>query len=297
MVGKNLINHSSAKKYSILKPNSQELNLLSKENILSWIKRYKIDTVIHCAGLVGGIQANINNPNEFLFQNLQMGINLVDACFKTGIKNIINLGSSCMYPKNINHSIDESQLLSGKLEQTNEGYAIAKISVAKYCELISNKNKVFNYKTLIPCNIYGKYDDFSVDGSHMIPGVITRMFRAKQEQKKIIEIWGDGTARREFMYAEDLADGIWFCVKNIQVIPSLLNIGIGKDFSIIEYYKEIAKSIGYDGEFIFDTSKPIGMKKKLIDSTKINKLGWKPKFSLSEGITKTYNYYIEGIKS
>lgn len=295
MVGKNLINHNKAKEFSISVPNSKQINLLDKSNILTWLAKNPTDLIIHCAGLVGGIQANINNQSGFLFNNLQMGINLIDAAYKSGIRNFINLGSSCIYPKNIANEIDESMLLSGKLEETNEGYAIAKISVAKYCQFLSDKE--FNYKTIIPCNIYGKYDDFSETGSHMIPGVIARMHKAKINNENYIQIWGDGTARREFMYAEDLADAIWFCVKNIKQIPKFINVGIGEDFSIRDYYQTISQIVGFKGEFNFDRTKPVGMKRKLISSKKINQLGWIPKFSLNKGISCTYNYYTKEIQN
>ena len=295
MVGKNLINHNNAKEFSISAPSSKEINLLDKSKILNWLAKNPTDLIIHCAGLVGGIQANINNQSGFLFNNLQMGINLIDAAYKSGIRNFINLGSSCIYPKNISNEIDESMLLSGKLEETNEGYAIAKISVAKYCQFLSDKE--FNYKTIIPCNIYGKYDDFSETGSHMIPGVIARMHKAKINNENYIEIWGDGKARREFMYAEDLADAIWFCVKNIKQIPKFINVGIGEDFSIKDYYQTISQIVGFKGEFKFNRTKPVGMKRKLISSKKINQLGWMPKFSLNKGISCTYNYYTKEIQN
>ena len=295
MVGKNLIIHHNAKEFSISVPSSKEINLLDKSLILNWLAKNPTDLIIHCAGLVGGIQANINNQSGFLFNNIQMGINLIDAAYKSGIKNFINLGSSCIYPKNISNEIDESMLLSGKLEETNEGYAIAKIAVAKYCQFLSDKE--FNYKTIIPCNIYGKYDDFSEKGSHMIPGVISRIHNAKVMKEDYVEIWGDGSARREFMYAEDLADAIWFCVKNIKQIPKFINVGIGEDFSIRDYYQTIAEIVGYKGEFKFDRTKPVGMKRKLISSKKIYQLGWMPKFSLKKGILCTYNYYTKEIQN
>ena len=295
MVGKNLINHHNAKEFIISVPSSKEINLLDKSLILNWLAKNPTDLIIHCAGLVGGIQANINNQSGFLFNNIQMGINLIDAAYKSGIRNFINLGSSCIYPKNISNEIDESMLLSGKLEETNEGYAIAKIAVAKYCQFLSDKD--LNYKTIIPCNIYGKYDDFSEKGSHMIPGVIARIHNAKIKEEDFIEIWGDGTARREFMYAEDLADAIWFCVKNIKQIPKFINVGIGEDFSIRDYYQTIAEIVGFKGEFKFDRTKPVGMKRKLISSKIINQLGWIPKFSLKKGISCTYNFYTKEIQN
>ncbi|EBS8155790.1 NAD-dependent epimerase/dehydratase family protein, partial [Salmonella enterica subsp. enterica serovar Adelaide] len=206
MVGKNILEHASAKDYEILTPTSSDLNLLVIDEIEKFMLANKPECIIHAAGLVGGIHANINRPFDFLANNLLMGLNLVTIAKKLGIKKFLNLGSSCMYPRNFEEAIPEKALLTGELEETNEGYAIAKVAVAKACEYISRENSNYYYKTIIPCNLYGKYDKFGDDSSHMIPAVIKKIHHAKANNIPEIEIWGDGNSRREFMYAEDLAD-------------------------------------------------------------------------------------------
>ena len=291
MVGKNLINYLKDKNYSIISPERKDLNLLEPESVIKFVKKNKPNAIIHCAGLVGGIQANIKNPYSFLFINTQIGFNLINASVKNGIKKFINLGSSCMYPKNINGFLEEEMILSGLLEPTNEGYAISKIATAKLCEFVEKQYNI-NYKTIIPCNLYGKYDKFQPDNSHMIPAVIRKLHLAKLGKEKPI-IWGDGKARREFMYAEDLADFIEWSLRNYDLLDNMTNVGLGYDYSILEYYKKIANVVGYNGDFVFDSSKPQGMQNKLCSVKKQDKLGWSPKHSLTEGLKKTYKFYLE----
>ena len=292
MVGRNLVSYlRKNSQVEIFAPNSQELNLLDYSKTESFIKRIKPDAVIHCAGLVGGIQTNIEKPYSFLFSNTLMGLNLVNACVNQRIRKVINLGSSCMYPKDQTSNLNEEDILTGPLEPTNEGYAIAKITVSKLCEYAKREYKL-DYKTIIPCNLYGKYDKFDTKKSHMIPAVIHKLHRAKTS-KKIPTIWGDGGARREFMYVEDLVDFISYALKNYNKIEHIMNVGLGYDFSIKEYYDAIAEVVGYNGDFEYDLTKPSGMKRKLCDVTKQKKIGWKPKNSLTEGLQKTYQYYLD----
>tara|TARA_X000000950_G_scaffold36548_1_gene39059 strand:- start:15632 stop:16552 length:921 start_codon:yes stop_codon:yes gene_type:complete len=295
MVGKNVFEHLSKNTtYILFKPSRLELDLLKYDQVLRFLKRNKIESIIHCAGLVGGIQANILRPYSFLVENIEMGLNLVQAAIELKIPKLINLGSSCMYPKNITESISEEQILTGKLEPTNEGYALAKIIIAKMCEY-SNRQFLSNYKTIVPCNLYGKYDSFEPEKSHMIPAAIRKIVLAKKNQDKV-EIWGDGTVRREFMYVEDLADFIVFALKNYSKIESLTNVGLGYDFSILDYYKKICEVIGYNAKFRFNINKPVGMRRKLCSVSKIESLGWKASHSLEEGLQKTYKYYEENYK-
>jgi len=197
-----------------------------------------------------------------------------------------------MYPRNSEIPLSEDQILTGELEPTNEGYALAKISTTKLCEFINKEDSSLSYKTVIPCNLYGKYDNFNKNSSHMIPGVISKIHRAKINNFQSVDIWGDGLSRREFMYTADFADFIYFAIKNFDKMPQNINVGIGEDFSINEYYKIIADVIGFKGKFKNDLSKPIGMKKKLIDNKKLKKFGWSHKTSLKIGIKETYNYFI-----
>ena len=293
MVGRNIIDHIEAKNYTILSPKSSDLNLLNYNETKNFITNNKPDIIIHTAGVVGGIDANINNPVKFLVENTQMGINILTASKEMKIKSLINLSSSCMYPRNSNNPLSEEKILSGELEPTNEGYALAKIGTTKLCEYINSEDNSFLYKTIIPCNLYGKYDNFDNNSSHMIPAVIKKIHEAKKNKLKFVDIWGDGLARREFMYASDLADFIYFAIKSFNEMPQNINVGIGKDHSINEYYNKIANIIGFKGEFKNDLSKPIGMKKKLISIQKLKEFGWKHKTSIEDGIKKTYEYYLK----
>jgi len=292
MVGRNIIDHIQAKNYKILSPKSSDLNLLNYNDITNFISKNKPDIIIHTAGVVGGIEANINNPVKFLVENTQMGINILTASKEMKIKNFINLSSSCMYPRNSNNPLSEEQILSGELEPTNEGYALAKISTTKLCEYINIEDNYFLYKTIIPCNLYGRYDNFNNKSSHMIPAAIKKIHEAKKNNLQFVDIWGEGLARREFMYASDLADFIFFAIKNFNKMPQNINVGIGKDYSINDYYNKIANIIGFKGKFKNDLSKPIGMKKKLISNQKLKKFGWQYKTSLEDGIKQTYQYFL-----
>ena len=292
MVGLNLINYKSASSYNILSPSSSELDLTSFFDLNEYLQKNKPDFIIHCAGLVGGIQDNINRPYHFFSQNIKMGQNLIWAAVENDIDKLINLGSSCMYPKNRNEALRESEILSGPLEPTNEGYAIAKIAIAKLCEY-TNAQFGKQYKTIIPCNLYGKWDKFDPKKSHMIPAVIDKIHKAKVNDEKFVEIWGDGSARREFMYAEDLADFIWYCVDNFNKLDLYTNVGLGYDYSIKEYYEIIADVVGYNNEFNLNLDKPSGMSRKLCSVEKQDNLGWKPKFSIKDGIKNTYEYYLK----
>lgn len=290
MVGRNLIEHLH-EKYEILSPSSKRLNLLELDNVKEYLDSENPNAIVHCAGLVGGIQANKKSPFSFFYNNLEMGKNLIDAAHKIKIPILINLGSSCMYPKDRNHELQEDDILTGSLEPTNEGYALAKISVAKMCEFLAKEKEVF-YKTIIPCNLYGKWDKFDPDKSHMVPSVIRKLHLAKLKNEKAV-IWGDGTARREFMYAKDLADFISLAIIKYDKLDSYTNVGLGYDYSINEYYTKAAEVIGFDKGFEYDLTKPTGMKKKLCSVKKQTELGWKPKYDLKLGLEETYNFFIE----
>ncbi|MDA7486180.1 NAD-dependent epimerase/dehydratase family protein [Candidatus Pelagibacter ubique] len=293
MVGSNIIDHEYSTKYKILSPSSSDLNLLNYQNTENYIAFNKPEFVIHAAGIVGGIEENMRYPVKFLFNNMQMGLNILMASKTKKIKKFINLGSSCMYPKNVENPIPEDLILKGELEPTNEGYAIAKSASSRLCEYITREDSSYLYRTIIPCNLYGKYDNFNYDSSHMVPGVIKRIHDAKNNNSEFVDIWGDGLARREFMYAADLADFIYYAVENFNKMPQNINVGLGFDYKIIEYYKIIADIIGYRGKFNHDMSKPIGIKKKLIDIKKLNEFGWSHQTSLESGIKKTYDYFLD----
>ncbi len=291
MVGRNILEHPFAKTHAFITPNSKELDLRDFDATKKFINSVKPDLIIHAAGLVGGIQANISRPIDFMVDNLDMGRNIIMAAKENNVKNFLNIASSCMYPKNGKNPLHEDAILSGLLEPTNEGYALAKIVATKLCEYISKSIPELNYKTIIPCNLYGRHDKFSPEASHMLPAVIRKIHEAMENNLDEVVIWGDGKARREFMYAGDLADFIGFWIEHLNETPQNLNVGIGTDFTIEEYYKVVAKVIGYKGGFAYDLSKPAGMKQKLVDDCKIRELGWRPMTSLEEGITKTYDFF------
>lgn len=291
MVGRNAAEMLIEKGFKILTPTRSELDLMDSVEVMRYFKSNQIDIVLHAAGLVGGIQANIEKPYSFLFINAQIALNVINASIECGIKRLINLGSSCMYPKDCQGELTEDLVLTGRLEPTNEGYALAKIMASKLCEYAQSEFG-FSYKTLIPCNLYGKYDNFHPVQSHMIPAVIRKVHEAS-EKNDTVEIWGTGEARREFMYAEDLIDFIIWSLENYDGLPNLINVGLGQDYTIKEYYQSIAEVIGFKGDFIHDITKPEGMKRKLCSIKKQSQLGWKPKHSLKEGLEKTYQYFIK----
>lgn len=295
MVGKNILEHSKIEDYTVFHPSSKELNLQDYNAVDNFIKKNSPDFVIHSAGLVGGIQANIANPVNFLVNNLDIGRNIILASKNNNVKNFMNLASSCMYPRNAKNPLQEELILQGELEPTNEGYAIAKIVATRLCEYIVKEDASFHYKTVIPCNLYGKYDKFSPEHSHMVPAVIKKIYEAKESQKTEIDIWGDGMAKREFMYAGDLADFVFYAVENFEKMPQNINVGLGYDYTINEYYETIAKEIGFKGRFVHDLSKPIGMKQKLIDDSKLKIFGWEHQTTLEQGIKKTYDYFKKSI--
>ena len=292
MVGSNIID-IAPDYFELITPRQKDLNLLNFSDVDSFISKEKPDLIIHCAGIVGGIQSNIANPVKYLVENTELGKNLILAAKKNNVTRLINLGSSCMYPKDAVNPLKEEYVLKGELEPTNEGYAIAKVYAQRLAEYIHREDERFNFKTIIPCNLYGKWDKFDPKHSHMLPAVIRKIHEAKEGNLSTVEIWGDGEARREFMFASDLADFIWFAIANFDSMPNLLNVGLGHDYTINEYYQIIAKVIGYEGIFTHDISKPVGMRQKLVDITRLNAFGWKHKHSLEQGIKKTYDFFME----
>lgn len=293
IVGRNLLEHPSICEFEMIAPSSSELDLRDFKAVQDYLAKHRPELVIHAAGKVGGIQANMREPVKFLLENLDIGRNIIWATRQVGIKRLINLGSSCMYPRNHNEPLREELVLKGELEPTNEGYALAKIVTARLCEYATREDLSYQYKTLIPCNLYGRHDKFDPSHSHLIPAIIHKVHLAKQEGAQSVEIWGDGTARREFMYTGDLADALVRAIEMFESLPATMNVGIGQDYTINEYYSAVAEVLGYKGAFVHDLSKPVGMARKLVDVDRQIAWGWEPKSTLLEGIAKTYNYYLK----
>ena len=296
MVGQNILNHPFAKSWEIFAPSSNELNLTDTLECEKYISKKMPDLIIHSAGKVGGIKANIAEPVKFLEKNIMIGRNVIMGARLAGVKNLINLASTCIYPRLAENPLNEELILKGELEPTNEAYAIAKIFSTRLCEYIRREDPIYQYKTLIPCNLYGLYDKFDPNESHLIPAIIHKIHQAKISNNPSVEIWGDGNARREFMYSADLADAVFNAAKNMKILPNKINIGIGNDFTINEYYETIAAVLGWNGVFTHDLSKPVGMIRKLSDTSLQSNWGWKPKTSLKNGLAKTYQYYLETLK-
>ena len=293
MVGRNLLEHPGIGELDILAPRRSELDLRNFTAVENYMQKYQPDMVIHAAGKVGGIQANLREPVSFLLDNLDMGRNIVLASYQAGVKRLINLGSSCMYPRNYLEPLCEEMVLKGELEQSNEGYALAKIVTARLCSYVSLENIHYKYKTLIPCNIYGSYDNFDPSYSHLVPAIIHKIYEAKLSGSPVVEVWGDGTARREFMHASDLADCIIESILRFDTLPDVMNVGVGVDASINEYYKTVAEIIGYSGQFNHDLTKPVGLARKLVSIKKVQAWGWYAKVFLRDGIEKTYAHYLQ----
>jgi GDP-L-fucose synthase len=250
------------------------------------------DVVIHTAARVGGIGANIAQPAEFLCDNLRMDTSVISAALGAGVEQFIYLGSSCMYPRDFRQPLVETDILQAPLEPTNEGYAIAKIAGGKLCAYTSREHGV-NYRVIIPSNLYGPYDHFGSTASHLVAAALHKAHLAKQSGDSAIDVWGDGTARREFTYVGDLAGWIAENIGKVAEWPEMMNVGIGKDYSVREFYEAALRTVGYQAELRFDPSKPAGMTRKLMDSSLAKQHGWDPRTDIDQGMVRTYTCYLE----
>lgn len=297
MVGRNIAEHPGAADWDLIAPIRADVDLERFDAVQAFVREVRPDVVIHSAGLVGGIQANIARPVDFLVRNTDVGRNIILAAHGAGVSRLINLASSCMYPRNGVNPLREEQVLSGELEPTNEGYALAKIYATRLCQYLRRQEPELQYKTLIPCNLYGRFDKFDPVHSHLIPAVIRKLHEAKAAGNSTVEIWGDGSARREFMDAADLADAVVRHVEHGEQAPDLMNIGLGHDYTIKAYYEAAAQVVGWRGEFVHDLSKPVGMRQKLVDVSRQTAWGWAPKISLEQGIARCYDYFLDKVVS
>jgi len=296
MVGRSICNVLKKNGYlNILEPSKQELNLLELSSVENWFEFHNPDVVILAAAKVGGILANNDYPGDFILENLKIQTNVIETSWKKEVKKFLFLGSSCIYPKYSSQPIKEEELLNGYLEKTNEGYAIAKIAGIKLCEAL-NRQYGFNSICLMPTNLYGTGDNYDKLTSHVIASLIRRFYEAKLKNKKEVICWGTGSPRREFLNVDDLAEASLFVLENWNLesnssprdtkgeLLSFLNVGTGKDISIKDLAELIADLVGFNGLIRWDESKPNGTPKKLLDITRINKMGWKAKIKLKDGL-------------
>lgn len=291
MVGSAILRKLKSKGYNnLIYRSRKELDLKDQSSVNNFLTIEKPDFIFIAAAKVGGILANNNNKAEFLLDNIQIQNNLIYGAFKNNIKNICFLGSSCIYPKNCSQPIQEEYLLNGKLEKTNEAYALAKITGIKLCEALNNQYEM-NYFSLMPTNLYGLNDNYDENNSHVLPALIKKIHNAKINSKNFITIWGTGRPRREFLFVDDLADACLYFME-LGITSGIYNIGTGKDISILELAKLIMDIVDYRCDIKLDKSKPDGTFQKVLDVSKANKLGWYYKTLIRDGIKKTYQNYI-----
>lgn len=280
---------------NIIVASKDELDLTDQKNTYEFFKKYKPEYVFLAAAKVGGILANSNYPAEFIYQNLMIETNIINSAFLTGVKKLLFLGSSCIYPKYSNQPIKEDYLLSGILEPTNEAYAIAKIAGIKLCDAY-RKQYGANFISVMPTNLYGINDNFHLNNSHVLPALIRKFHEAKLNNLNYVELWGTGAPLREFLDVDELAEACLFLMQNYNDY-GIINIGVGKDISIKDLANMVKEIVGYNGEIKWDKNKPDGTLRKLLDVSKINSLGWKSNQKLSDGIIKLYNWFTENYSS
>jgi GDP-L-fucose synthase len=289
MVGSAILRQINKEKFKILTTTRKKLDLTNKNKVLEWFNKNRPDIVINAAGKVGGIISNSEDPINYLNDNLSISFNIINAAYKFNSKKLINIGSSCIYPKYCKQPIKEEYLLTGSLEETNKCYAIAKISSAVLCSEYKKKFKK-NFITVMPCNLYGPNDNYDNSSSHVLASLIKKIHLAKLKMEKKIIIFGDGKPLREFLYVDDLASSIILLIHK-KIENSIINVGSSEEISIIDLAKLISKILNYKVDFIFDKKKPNGTPRKILNSHKIRKLGWKPKYNLKSGIKKSYKHF------
>jgi GDP-L-fucose synthase len=290
MVGSSLLRITKKRKsYKILSPNRKKLDLKKFDQIVRYLKKFKPDVIVNCAAMVGGVHSNNTKPAQFIYNNLVIQTNLIHAAYKSKIKKLIFLGSSCIYPRNSKQPIKEDYLLSGYLEKTNEPYAIAKIAGIKMCESYRREYGC-NFISVMPTNLYGINDNFDRYDSHVMPALIRKFAEAKKSNAKEVEIWGTGKPKREFLFVDDLAEAILTIDKKYNNVKPI-NVGFGEDITIKKLSYKLKKLFKFNGKIKFNKNFPDGTPRKLLNVKQIEKLGWRPKTSLEKGLIKTMNWY------
>lgn len=290
MLGRAILRQGAGKGIEFVTPRSAELDLKDQAAVNNYFAAHKFDAVIHAAARVGGIKANMDDMAGFMTDNLLMNTNIIQAALNSGIKNLVNLGSSCMYPRDYRQPLVEDDVLAAPLEPTNEGYAIAKIAAARMCEYISKQHDVF-YRTFIPCNLYGPGDNFNPEKSHLLPAAILKVHNAKKNNTSV-EIWGDGTVRREVLFIDDLAEFIISALPRLKDLPDVLNLGSDHDYSVNDIYQKAAEALDWVPTFTHKLDAPMGMRHKLMSSAKAKQYGWNPKTDLVSGIKQAYATFL-----
>lgn len=293
MVGRNIAEHPAVRAWDLVAPSRQDLDLEQADAVKAFLRDVRPQVVVHAAGLVGGIQANLAKPVEFLVRNTDIGRNLILGAAACGVPTLLNLGSSCMYPRGSDTPLKEEQVLGGELEPSNEGYALAKIYATRLCQYLRQQEPTLQYRTLIPCNLYGRHDHFEAERSHLVAAALLKVHAARTRGAETVDIWGDGTARREFMDAADLADAVVRHIHQGHDAPELMNIGPGHDHAVNDYYAAAADVVGWQGRFVHDLSRPVGMKRKLVDVARQTAWGWAPRIGLREGMARSYQFFLE----
>jgi GDP-L-fucose synthase len=291
LLGSSLLSLLQSEKYTnIITITHKDLDLCDQQSVKRFMRSEKPEYVFMCSAHCGGIQANINQPVEFLYENMMMEFNIIKYSFQNYVKKLLLVGSNCIYPTNVENPIKEEYLSIGNLEKTNEGFALSKISGIKLCEYY-NKEYGTDYICPIFCNLYGENDKYDLTNSHLVSALINKIHYAKINNISTVELWGTGTPRREYMYVSDAADALLFLMNNYDSKNGLINVGSGIDYSILDIANKIKEITGYTGQFVFDTTKPDGIKQKLLDSSKLTSLGWKPKIEFEEGLRHVYKWY------
>lgn len=269
----------------------EDVDLLDAVAVRSLLSEFAPDVVLHAAGRVGGIAANARANSDFLVDNARMGFNVVEGAHESGVTRLLNLSSSCIYPRD-RERLREDDVLTGPLEPTNQGYALAKISVMYLCQALSAEHAEISYKTFIPCNLFGPGDRYDEDRAHLVPSAIRKVDLALQKGEDRVSVWGDGTARREFMFVGDLAAAVAQALDGWDSTPDVLNIGLGTDHSVTDYYRAVAGVLGFDGDLVYEPDRPVGMRCKLLDVSRAREWGWSAATTLENGLRIAIDDYL-----
>jgi len=292
MLGKAVCRRFKYKNYELIELNRDKVDLTNSVETINFIHDNKPDLVVHCAALVGGIHANLAGGTRFFLENISIDNSVLNASRTIGVKDLIYIGSSCMYPGNIDSPLKETDILSGSLEPTNQNYALAKIFGTYLTRSIAVQDEL-SWRVFIASNLYGPNDHFDSEKSHLLAAIIRKGVEIKVNRGKSIEMWGDGTPQREFTFVEDFANWILISSEFLNKLPHVLNVGIGVDYSVYDYYKKVLMALGLDIKIISNTKMPNGSKRKLMDSSLAKSFGWRPTTGIEEGIEKTVEWYLK----